>query len=128
MTFGDFEDDDALDHEPPDAEQVSMKLHQLLVVLDVVAGDLGIPTWDDLSDDERAMALGIGRMIVDYIVEREPEDAEELARTLHNARRYVASSRLPAWDELNADDRQVGIDLMAVILAWLARQGALDAA
>lgn len=125
VEFGDFDGDDALDIEPPAPEQVSYKLHSLRVALDQLAGAQDLPQWDDLTPDTQAMALGIGAAIVDYIVAYEPENAEELARTLHNARRYVATSPLPPWDDLSADDRQVGIDLMGAILDWLERQGAL---
>lgn len=43
MTFGDFDPDDAYDVEPPDAEQVARKLHQL---------EGG--RWDDLTDEQKA--------------------------------------------------------------------------
>ena len=126
--FGDWDPDDAFDREPPDDDQVTYKLHELRIALDQLAGAQDLPGWDDLAPSAQAMARGIGHMIVDYIVAHEPETPEELARTLHNARRYVATSPLPAWDDLPADDRQVGIDLMAVILRWLERQGALGVA
>lgn len=126
--FGDFDPDDAYDKEPPDVEQVTYKLHALRRALDDLVGTFDLPVWDDLDPEAQAMAIEIGRAIVRYIIEREPEDAEQLARTLHEARRYVATSPLPPWEALPADDRQVGIDLMAIILAWLDRQGALDAA
>jgi hypothetical protein len=126
--FGDWEPDDAWDREPPDPEQVTYKLHDLRLALDQLAGDQGLPTWDELTADEQEMAMGIGRMIVDYILAREPELPDDLARTLHNARRFMATSRLPEWEQLDADDRQIGIALMSTILDWLRRQGALDAA
>jgi hypothetical protein len=126
--FGDFDLDDAWGVEPPDEEQVTYRLHELRLALDELAGSHDLPRWDDLTPDEQAMARGIGQMIVRYIIDREPEDATELARTLHNARRFVATTPLPPWDDLNADERQIGIDLMDVILSWLRRQGALDAA
>lgn len=126
--FGDFDDDDAFANEPPDPEQVTYKLHQLRIELDVLAAGHGLPTWDDLSGGEQDMALGIGALIVKYILDNEPEDAESLARTLHNARRFVATVPLPPWDDLDGDDKAVGIALMDIILGWLRRQGALDAA
>ena len=126
--FGDFDDDDALDHEPPDEEQVTYKLHSLRRELDLLAGARDVPTWDELSDGEREMASGIGAVIVRYILDHEPEEPEQLARTLHNARRYVATTPLPPWEDVSLDDRAVGIALMSVVLDWLERQGALDAA
>lgn len=127
-TFGDWNADDSFDTEPPDEEQVTYKLHALRVAIDQLVGEHELPQWDDLSAGEQSMAHGIAGVIVRYIVDHEPEDPEQLARTLHNARRYVATSPLPPWDELPPDDRRIGIDLMAIILDWLRRQGALDAA
>lgn len=127
-TFGDWDDDDAFDIEPPDEEQVTYKLHGLRHELDVLAGGRGVPTWDELTLGERDMARGVGGVIVRYILDHEPEEPEQLARTLHNARRFVATTPLPAWEDIDLDDRRVGIDLMSVILGWLERQGALDAA
>jgi hypothetical protein len=126
--FGDFDIDDAWGTEPPDEEQVTYKLHELRLALDALAGAHDLPRWDDLDDGAQQMARGIAAVIVRYIVEREPETAADLARTLHNARRYVATSPLPPWDDLAPDDRQIGVDLMRLILEWLRRQGALDAA
>jgi len=126
--FGDFDIDDAWGIEPPDEEQVTYRLHELRLALDDLVGSHDLARWDDLTPGEQAMARGIGQMIVRYIIDHEPEDATELARTLHNARRFVATTPLPAWDDLNADDRQIGIDIMQIILDWLRRQGALDAA
>lgn len=126
--FGDLDADDVWGVEPPDPEQVTYKLHGLRNELDVLAGGRGVPRWDDLDPGSREMALGIGGVIVRYILDHEPEDPEQLAETLHNARRYVATSPLPPWAELSDDDRAVGIALMSVILGWLQREGGLDAA
>lgn len=124
-TFGDFEVDDAFDHEPPAPEQVAYKLHALRREIDVLAAGAELPAFDDLEPEAQQLALGIGEVIVAFIVERNPDVPEDVARHLHEARRYMASSRLPPWEELPADDRQVGIALMALIIEWLRRQGAL---
>lgn len=126
--FGDFDPDDAWGTEPPDPEQVTYKLHRVRVAIDELVGAHDLPRYEDLTPDAQAMAQSIGAMIVQYIVSFEPESAEELARTLHEARRYIATSPLPAWEDLPIDDRQIGIDLMSIILEWLQRQGALDVA
>lgn len=125
MTFGDYEIDDAFDHEPPAPEQVTYRLHSLRLEIDALAGASDLPTFDELTEPEQQLALALGDTIVAYIVAAEPDEPEALARTLHNARRYVASSRLPRWEDLSDDDRQVGIALMALIIGWLRRQGAL---
>ena len=127
-TFGDLDDDDVWGVEPPDPEQVTFKLHGLRNELDVLAGGRGFPVWDDLDPGSQEMAMGIGGVIVKYILDHEPEDAAQLARTLHEARRYVATTPLPPWEDVSPDDQAVGIALMDVILGWLRRQGALDAA
>jgi len=123
--FGDYEVDDAFDHEPPAPEQVTYRLHELRSEIDALAGAADLPTWDELTAPEQELALALGDTIVGYIISAEPDEPEALARTLHNARRYIASSRLPTWEALDADDRQIGIDLMGLIIGWLRRQGAL---
>ena len=69
--------------------------------------------------------MGVGEVIVAYLVAHDTENPEGVARTLHNVRRYWASSRLAAWEDLPIADRTVGIELMALILGWLRRQGAI---
>lgn len=124
-TFGDWDVEDALDREPADVEQVSFRLHRLRVEVDLLAGANDLPAWDDLAPEAQEMALGIGDVIVRYLVEHDPDDPEMVARHLHDARRYVASSRLPTWDDLAPSDKRVGIDLMSLLIAWLVRQGAI---
>lgn len=123
--FGDWDDDDALGTEPADVDQVTYRLHDLRRAIDALAGAADLPAWDDLSPDAQEMARGIGQVIVDYLVSHDPDDPAMVARHLHDARRYVASSRLPPWDDLPADDRQIGVDLMGLIIGWLQRQGAI---
>ena len=50
--FGDFDEDDALDHEPADPEQVAIKIQQL-------RHREGLDTidWDDLSEAHQARAI-----------------------------------------------------------------------
>jgi hypothetical protein len=124
--FGDFDVDDAWGIEPPDPEQVAYRLHLLRVEVDAYTNAIGLPTWDELTPDEQEIGLGVGAVVVDYLARHDP-DPVDAARSLHNVRRYWASSRLPLWNDLSAEDRTVGIDLMTLILTWLRRQGALDA-
>ena len=123
--FGDYELADAYDREPPAPEQVAYKLHELRTLVDALAGDTDLPTWDQLTASEQDLGLSVGEVIVAHIVATDPDVPEHVARELHNVRRYWASSRLPPWEDLDADERQVGIDLMATIIGWLRRQGAL---
>lgn len=123
--FGDFDDDDAYDVEPADPEQVAAKLHGLRVALDQLAGEQDLPRWVDLLPVERALAIGIAVAIVNWLTVNEPDSPEDAARHLHNVRRFLPTSTLPPWDELSEDERAVGIGLMAVLIAWLERQGAI---
>lgn len=122
--FGDWDDDDALDHEPPDHEQVTYKLHDLRVALDEFAGANGVK-WDDLTPGEQSLALALGQAVVDYVVTANPDLPEDAAKSLHNVRRYLSGNTLPAWDDMPQDDRDVGTAIMVILLAWLQRQGAI---
>lgn len=66
ITFGDFDPDDAVDHEPADPEQVAIRLHEL----------------------------------------RKREGFE-----------------VQAWQDLTPADRGALVQMIAVLLAWLRRQG-----
>lgn len=52
--FGDFDDDDALDTEPPDPEQVAIRFHKYWN-----DADSSHPMWDSLTPAERAIAVAI---------------------------------------------------------------------
>lgn len=54
MTFGDFDPDDALDHEPPDPEAVAAHLHELRAAYGLE--DVG---WDDLDERHRLLLVSI---------------------------------------------------------------------
>lgn len=124
--FGDWDDDDAYDRELADPEQVTYRLHELRVEVDALAGDLDLARWDDLDAPTRQLAAALGVTIVTYLAAQGPDvDPADVARHLHEARRFVATSRLAPWDQLDADDRAIGVALMTVIVGWLTRQGAL---
>lgn len=58
-TFGDFDPDDALDHEPADPEQVARKLHALRQEEGREQVD-----WEQLTDAERILlALIVARLL-----------------------------------------------------------------
>jgi hypothetical protein len=52
--FGDFDDDDAFDTEPPDAEQVAIRYHKYRKDTDA-----SLPKWENLTDDDKARAISI---------------------------------------------------------------------
>lgn len=122
--FGDWDPDDAFDHEPPAPEQVAYRLHDLRLEVDALAGAADLPAWDELSAPEQSLALSIGAALVDWLVTHTP-DATAAARSLHNVRRYIASSRLAPWEDLDDADRAVGVALMTLVIDWLRRQGGL---
>jgi hypothetical protein len=123
-TFGDFEADDAVDHEPPAPEQVAYRLHDLRREIDLATGrDPG--SWDDLTEEEQNLALSIGETVVQWLLSHPNPTPEGLAESLHNVRRYLSHNVLPAWDDLDDDHRTLAVDLMRIILEWLRRQGAI---
>ena len=123
-TFGDFDLEDAWGTEPPDPEQVAMRLHHLRELVDELTGAAGLARWDDLSEPERELAIALGGDLVDWLLTHRPE-AEGAARALHQERRHLATTPLPPWEDLSDDERRIGIDLMGIIIAWLERQGAV---
>jgi hypothetical protein len=60
--FGDFDPDDALDHEPPDPVQVAIKLHRYTREFDP-----DIPDWDDLSDEEKAIGIAVMLRLISWL-------------------------------------------------------------
>lgn len=65
-------------------------------------------TFDDFDDDDAA--------------DTEPADPEQVARRLHQLRRREGFE-IEEWDELDAGERGALIQIVAVLLAWLRRQG-----
>jgi hypothetical protein len=53
-TFGDFDEDDALDTEPADPEQVARRLHRLRMARGFEIGE-----WDRLGEPERGELIAI---------------------------------------------------------------------
>ena len=60
--FGDFDTDDALDTEPPDAEQVAIRLRKYQ--RDV---DSSLPSWDDMDAADKAKAIGVMVLIIAWL-------------------------------------------------------------
>lgn len=122
--FGDWDDSDAFDREPPAPEQVAYRIHEIRIALDELAGVDGV-RWDDLTAVQQELAMAIGQAVVDYVIVADPDIPEEAAISLHNVRRYLSGNTLPAWEDLPDTDRTVGIHLMEILIAWLVRQGAI---
>lgn len=117
--FGDWEDDDALDHEPLDAEQTARKVHDTRAYLSALAGD-ELAAFDALSDDEEQLAIALGDRLV-KMLERNPTGAPW---EFHEAVAYFSNE--PEWEDLSEDARQVATGLIDDILDWAKRQGAIS--
>jgi hypothetical protein len=61
-TFGDFDDLDALDHEPADPEQVARRLFQLRR-----REGFEIGTWEDLNDGDRGSLVQIVTVLLAWL-------------------------------------------------------------
>ena len=122
--FGDYESDDAYDTASPDPFQVAVKLHRLRVAVDVLGGSGTLPRWDALNATERALAVELGRSLVNWLATHDPHPVDA-ARALHNVRRFIATEPLPEWDNLSFDEQSIGIDLMTLVIRWLKRQGGI---
>ena len=109
--FGDFDVEDALDTEPADPMQVARKLHGYRVLLERLVGR-DLDPYDDLSRREQDDLMDIGRTIVEYAADNDPDD-EGLAR-------YIVVD----WDELPADHQRLAVAIIGLIIGWLIRQGA----
>lgn len=58
----------------------------------------------------------------DDALDTEPADALQVARRLHLLRRREALED-DDWDDLDENERGVRVQIVAVLLAWLRRQG-----
>jgi hypothetical protein len=122
--FGDIEEPDVWADDPTiDPLQVAMRLHRLRRELDVFGGELSRPDWADLAPEVRGHAVDAAVLTVYWIVQREPDNPALLARHVHEARLEVGDTDTPEWDDLSPAEQQIAIDLMALILLWLEREG-----
>lgn len=58
----------------------------------------------------------------DQFVDHNIPDPEQVARRLHEERRWIGSGE-PEWDHLPAESRMVGELLIQILLEWLLREG-----
>lgn len=125
IEFGDITPEDAYDVEGvADPDQVAYRLHELRRYIDQLAGhDPG--AFDALDPDEQILALAIGKVIVDWLANTDPDHPERTARQLHNVRRFWSANTMPAWEDLPDDQRDLAVDLMRQIIDWLRREGSL---
>jgi hypothetical protein len=120
--FGDFDPDDAVDHEPADPEQVGRRLHGLIAYLRNEVG-VELPEYDELEIAEKFRLLNTGNRIINWLAAH-ADNPEQLARDVHEYRR-TQDPDLPEWDDTPEDARDVAIALMAAIVEWLQGQGAI---
>jgi hypothetical protein len=122
-TFGDLEVDDLWDADPTIApEQLARRLHGLIAAIDEFGG-ASTPAWDDLDDETQSLGEAIAVQLVAWILEREPDNPALTAKRIHDVRVFLSGGVVRSWDDLTAEERQVAIDLVVLILAWLERQG-----
>lgn len=60
--FGDFDNDDAFDTEPPDSEQVAIRLHKYQK-----DNDPSLPRWEDLPDNQKLLAIMIIAKLIAWL-------------------------------------------------------------
>lgn len=123
--FGDIDTADAWDADATIApEQVTYRLHGLRVEVDELAGRAA-ERWEQLTGPERDLALAIGEVVVSWIAQRgrAVNNPAVLAESLHNTRVWMARGLIAEWDDLPPDHRQIGIDLMTLVVEWLEREG-----
>lgn len=121
--FGDFDLADAYDEDPTIAsEQVTYRLHEMRVALEILAGR-DADDWDLLLPVERELALGIGEAVVGWIYLRVDNDPEDLAMYLHNVRVFFGPPSFPSWEELSAEERHVAVAMMEGLVDWLETEG-----
>jgi hypothetical protein len=121
--FGDIERADAWDEDPTvDPLQVARRLHRLRTEVDQLAGIIQ-PSWRDLPETERDAAETLGRAIRDWIANHEPDTPGLLARHVHDVRVLMSGGTVRDWDDLSPDERQIGIDLVDLIIDWLDTEG-----
>lgn len=63
-----------------------------------------------------------GDFDTDDALDVEPADSEQVARRLHQIRRREGFE-ITAWDDLDPGERGALTMIVAVLLAWLHRQG-----
>lgn len=122
-SFGDFDLDDAYcDEGEPDSEQVARKLHQIRA--DLAKWDhLDMPRFDDLSDDEREVAVAIAVYAVKHL-DGLDTSAFGLADNIHDAVSFFSGDEMLV--SLTGDEQAVARGIAAIVIEWLAREGTLQ--
>ena len=119
-SFGDFEDADAYDAaEVVAPEQVARRLHRLRRPLEVLAGRADPGPYEAQSAGDRADLEAAGEAVAEYVALHEPDEPDRLARWVHAWRAAGGAT----WEDLTDDQRAIGVHLMALVLAWLHREG-----
>lgn len=108
-----------------DPMQVGIRLHELRVAIEELAGVDPQMYWD-LSQSERVLCDSIGEAIAEHFIANPAENAVAMARSIHNVRAYLAElfgDGLIPWEELEADQRDLGIRISQEIIDWLKKEG-----
>lgn len=119
FTFGDYEDDDAVDTEEPEGLATS-RIYQNTKA----TGNPGIKSYDDLSAPEQVLLLFIFTVLVKVHSSFNAEAGAILIITL--ARVFSNDPNRPFWHQLNAHDKEVEVVAARYILKRLARETGIE--
>ena len=75
-----------------------------------------------MSDDEVLLFGDDGGADDSYAADGAP-DPEQVARRLHEHRRWLSANALPIWEDMDTEEREVAVLLMGLIIDWLRREG-----
>jgi hypothetical protein len=120
--FADAEVDDMFDAEgEADPEQVARRLHEIRAEWAAFASET-LDDYDDLSDDEAAVAAAIAGALIDRLAALGTA-ADTLAEATHEAKAFMDGS--PEWTSLDNETRQAATALVDEVIGWLTAEGTL---
>jgi hypothetical protein len=122
IAFGDTEAADAYASDGvADPHQVGNRLHEYRVELGALTGAV-IDRYERLTLEARALVDALGAALVDLW--HASHTPAVIAAAFHEVRRFLAGPDVvPAWEDLPADQRELAVDLLELIVSWLAREG-----
>jgi hypothetical protein len=118
--FGDTEPDDVFDpNGVPDPEQVARRIHELRRYFEEKARHAVPPPYDDLSGDERSIAVVIAEVFLTWI----DQGIEKAVEQVHEVTLYLRGQpRMPPTQE----EQSVGETILEEVRDWLVREGSLS--
>ena len=117
--MAELEDDAEGEVEPTGPMEVARQLHLVRQQLK----DEDPSDYDSLPDRERDDLLFVGGRIVQWTNVNALAHRDVLGRKIHEFTR-LRQGNLAPWEELSAEDQQLGRDVADNIADWLSQQGA----